>query len=103
MLKNIIKIAFPAIISMFFVMVTEIINTVYVGHLNDPVKLAGVGMGNMTMNILGLSFVLGLNGALETFVAQAHGTGNYYMCGVFLNRGRFIVICAFIPIVILLL
>ena len=56
-------------ISMFFQMLSEFINTIFVGHLNDPAKLAGVGLGNMTLNILGMSVILGMNGALETFVS----------------------------------
>ena len=38
--------------------------------------MAGVGIGDMITNILGRSIVIGLNGALETFVAQAYGNGD---------------------------
>lgn len=60
-------------------------------------------MGNMTLNILGLSVILGMNSALETFVSQSYGNGNLYMCGVFLNRARFLITCLFLPIIFLLL
>ena len=29
-----------------------LVNTYYIGHVNDPVLLAGVGMGNMLINVL---------------------------------------------------
>jgi MATE family multidrug resistance protein len=32
----------------------------------------------------------GLNGALETLVSQAYGAKDLRLCGIYLNRGRFI-------------
>lgn len=83
-------------------MLTEFINTVFVGHLNEPAKLAGVGLGNMIINIFGMSVFLGMNGALETFVSQAYGNGKLYMCGVYLNRARFIISLMFLPMYLVL-
>jgi Na+-driven multidrug efflux pump len=103
MVKVILRVSIPAIVSMFFVMMTEIINTIFIGNLNDQYQLAGVGMGNMTLNILGLSVILGMNSALETVVSQSYGNGNLYMCGVYLNRARLIITICFIPIVFLLI
>lgn len=74
----------------------------FVGHLNDSAKLAGVGFGNMCVNLTAMCVVVGLNGAQETFVSQSYGAGNKYMCGVYLNRGRYVVVLAFIPISIIL-
>jgi Na+-driven multidrug efflux pump len=42
---------------------------VFVGHLNDPAKLAGVGLGNITINMFGMSIIIGMNSAVETFVS----------------------------------
>jgi hypothetical protein len=36
--------------------------------------LAGVGMGNMILGMLGHSLMYGLNGALETLISQAYGS-----------------------------
>ena len=102
-ISDTLKFAFPSIASLLFVMVMQIINTVFINNIDDPYQLAGIGMGNMTINILGYSFILGLNSAIDTFVSHAYGTGNHYMCGVFLNRGRLLVCLAFIPIILLLL
>lgn len=35
MVKEALRISIPSIISMFFVMMTEIINTIFIGNLND--------------------------------------------------------------------
>ena len=48
--------------------------------------------------MLGLSIVLGFNGAMETLVSQANGSGNIALCGVYLNRSRFVLLLSFIPI-----
>lgn len=78
-------------------------NTAFVGHLGDSAKLAGVGLGTLYVNIFCQSIILGLNGAIATLVAHAHGAGNLRKCGVYLNRGRVIALVAFIPILIALL
>jgi Na+-driven multidrug efflux pump len=80
-----------------------VINAIFVGQLNDPAKLAGVGMANMTLNLLAFSPLMGMNSVLETLVSQAFGSGNLYMCGVYLNRGRFLTTCFFIPVMFVLL
>jgi Na+-driven multidrug efflux pump len=47
----------------------ESINIMMVGHLNDPIALAGVSLGHNIMIMLVLSTMLGMNTALETLVA----------------------------------
>lgn len=46
--------------------------------------------------------IIGLNSALDTLISQAAGAGNLELCGKYLNRGRFILCCMFVPIAILL-
>ena len=50
-------------------MVTELINMSFIGHLGNAAMLAGVGLGNMTQNIVGLSLILGFNSVLDTFIS----------------------------------
>jgi Na+-driven multidrug efflux pump len=57
------------IISMFFYMLVQLINTYYIGHSNEPTLIAGVGMGNMLINVLAFAIMQGLNGALETLIS----------------------------------
>ena len=57
------------IVSMFFYMFVQLVNTYYIGHTNEPALIAGVGMGNMLINVLAFAIIQGLNGALETLIA----------------------------------
>jgi len=54
---------------MFFYMITQLISIYYIGHTNDPILIAGVGMGNMLINVLAFAVINGLNGALETLIS----------------------------------
>jgi MATE family multidrug resistance protein len=87
---------------MLISMLQEIINLIFVGHLNNPEMMAGVGMGNMIQNMLGLSFFIGLNGALETLCSQAAGNGELKLCGIYLNRGRLVILMSTVPIALIL-
>jgi len=78
------------------------INLIFLGHYNQADLLAGVGIGNMFMNMTGLSISIGLNGALETLISQAMGAGNIRLCGIYLNRGRFVLMCSNIPTILML-
>ena len=100
--KVVLNQAIPTIVCLLIVMIQEMVNLIFVGHLNDEKILAGVGLGIMLQNVFGLSIVLGINGAIETLVSQAYGNGNLHLCGIYLNRGRFVVLLTFIPLVALL-
>jgi len=65
--------------------------------------LAGVGMGNMIMNMIGLSVAIGMNSGIETLCSRAYGAKDLKLCGVYLNRGRFALVVCFLPITLLLL
>ena len=54
-------------------MFVQLINTYYIGHTNDSALIAGVGMGNMLINVLAFAIIQGLNGALETLISQEFG------------------------------
>lgn len=88
-------------------------NTYFVGHTNDATLIAGVGMGNMLINVLAFAIMQGLNGALETLVSRSYGLSNDVTkleefrksmrreCGVLHNKGRFVVSVVMIPIIII--
>ena len=63
--------------------------------------LAGVGLGNMLLNVLVFAIVFGLNGTIESFVSWAYGKNDYKMCGTHLNRARVVVTAICIPVAIL--
>lgn len=98
-IKKFLNIAIPASVCSFFNILSETINLIFIGHLNDPVKLAGIGMGNSIINICGVGPIYGINAALETLVSWANGSGNMALCGVYLQRGRIVLLIAYIPMV----
>jgi len=65
----VIKLSVGPIISMIFFMIVQLVNTWYIGHTNEPVMIAGVGMGNMLINVLAFATMQGMNGALETLIS----------------------------------
>ena len=84
-------------------MMQENINLIFLGQLNKPAMMAGVGMGNMFMNMIGLTPAWGLHSALETLVSQDFGSGNYELCGIHLNRSRIVLVVIYVPISLVLL
>ena len=65
--------------------------------MDDPTKLAAVGLSGVIVVIMVLSMLIGLNSAQETLTSQAFGHGNLRLCGIYLNRGRFILLAFYIP------
>ena len=65
--------------------------------------MAGVGLGNLYVNMFSQSICCGLNGAIATFVSQAFGSENHRLCGIYLNRGRYVAFLAFLPMIVMLM
>ena len=86
---------------MLLYLLVQLSNTYFIGNLNEPTLLGGVGMGNMLINVLSFAVIQGLNGALETFVSQAFGAGKFEQCGVYLNRAKYVATLIMIPIIII--
>ncbi len=93
----------PASIGSFLNLGQMTMNLIFIGHLNDPVKLAAVGVGTMIINMAGVAPQLGLNSGLETLVSQARGSNNLTLCGLYLQRGRAILMIAFLPMLVVFL
>jgi MATE family multidrug resistance protein len=90
------KIALPATITQIFETFHDSINLWYIGQLNDPLLINGIGLGNVVGNLVGYGVIFGLNGAMGTFVSQAVGAKQYETCGVYRNRARLIVTIVFL-------
>ena len=52
MLWELTKVSIPAIVTMVFSLLMEVVNMFFVGHLNDATKIAGVGLSNMYVNVV---------------------------------------------------
>jgi MATE family multidrug resistance protein len=99
----ILSLVIPTSLCQMVNILVEVMNLIFIGHLNDASMLAGVGMGNMTQNLCGLSIILGFNSTIDTLVSQSAGTGEIKMCGVYLNRGRFVMTVIFVPILFIIM
>lgn len=78
----------------------QLINIFYVGRLGSEL-LAGVGLGNMLLNVCIFAISNGMNGTIETFVSWANGRDEFQKCWVHLNQARMIVMVLLAPMVVL--
>ena len=101
MLKCFLKISVPAVLTNMIAFATVVTNGVFAGHMDRPVYLASMGLASVCCNIMVLSVLIGLNGAQETLTSQAFGAGNLQLCGIYLNRGRFILFAFVLPIALI--
>ena len=65
----------PVCMNSFLAYIIPAANLIFIGHLNDPNKIAGVGMGIIIMNACVMAPYWGFNSALETLVSHAYGSG----------------------------
>lgn len=69
----------------------------FVGHFGDANLVTGVALGNMFFYTFGLTVVFGFNSVIETLASQTYGQNDFYLCGIYLNRGRMVAftVCIF--------
>ena len=78
------------------------INEAFAITLGDLQIVSGVRLGTAILLCSSFWVIVGLNGALDTLVSQAYGSGDLKQCGTYLNRGRVISAIAFVPLAIAL-
>ena len=98
------KIYIPYVLGLMIRMIMESMNLVFINYKPNPETevSAAVGLGNATVNLCGLSVILGLNSALDTLISQAVGSGNTKLSALYRTRGMFVMTCAAVPILIFL-
>ena len=69
--------------------------------MQDPDLLAGVGLGNMLINVCVFAVAYGLNGTIETFVGWSFGAEKHYECGLHLNRAKVIIMVILFPVIVM--
>ena len=89
------KIAGPAILGLLFYPTYTIINNIVLGHGDDETPLAGLGLGGLTVGIVGLSIGICFAYGAGTFMSQEFGRKNYRSLHVYLNRSLFLNVCLF--------
>lgn len=87
-----------AIFSLMLQVLPGIYNTAVLSHYGDASVVAGAGLGVMFINMFVYGVFEGLNGAIDTLVAQAYGNGDYKRCNLIFNRARIINSMIFIPV-----
>ena len=101
-LKNFTVISVPLILASLAYSANATITIFFVSRLNDPILLAGVGLGAATNSIICFNFLYSMSTALLTLSARAFGIGDLHLCGVYLNKSRAVLTTFFIPFIILL-
>lgn len=84
--------AYPAILTMVSQTVMWTVDSAMVGHVGKT-ELAAVGLGGIFVFTL-YSFFIGLTSAVNTFVAQSYGAGQFRRCGMYLWQGLYIAVAA---------
>lgn len=70
--------------------------------MDEPAKLVAVGLSGVVVTLMMLSVLLiGVSSAQEALISQAFGAGDDHLCGVYLNRGRLILVAFFIPLALI--
>ena len=72
------------------------ITLIYAGHLDDSVNVAVIGLASTTTRITMGSILSGINSAQDTLTSQSYGAKNLRLCGIYLNRGSFVLFVAFL-------
>ena len=81
----------------------DLLNINYSTQLGDPSKAIAVMTVNVLTDILILTPLMGMNGALETFVSQAHGAKEIGLCGAVYKRACVVNTAIAIPAITCLL
>lgn len=69
MIWSLLRVALPAMATMVFAVLIDLINMIFIGKTDDAAKIAGIGLGNMYVNIVCQSIILGLNGGVSTLAS----------------------------------
>ncbi|VFQ72975.1 unnamed protein product [Cuscuta campestris] len=82
--KNQIWFALPMILTNTSFYFITLVSVMFVGHLGE-LPLAAANLANSWASVSGLSFMVGLSGALETLCGQGYGAKLYRMMGIYLQ------------------
>ena len=86
---------------MIFFQLVAFCNIYFMGHADDPDLMAGVGLGNMLLNVCIFSISQGMASTIETFVGWSYGSEKYSECGLHLNRARLMLLVILAPVILL--
>ncbi|KAM5553936.1 protein DETOXIFICATION 16 [Rosa sericea] len=96
-LKKQLLLAGPLVSSNFLLCGMQAISVMYVGHLGE-LSLAGASTATSFASVTGLSLIIGMGSALDTFCGQSYGAKQYHMLGVHMQRAMLVILLACIPL-----
>jgi len=91
-LLQVLRLAGPGLFSCIMALLMEGCNTLLIARHGTTEDLAALGIGNLLVNCGALSFALGICGALDTFVSQAHGARNYQLVAKYFDQCKFMLV-----------
>ncbi|CAI2368149.1 unnamed protein product [Moneuplotes crassus] len=94
---TVFKIAIPSSLTLYVEYMCLFLNVLFIGFVDDPILLGGLGLGIFLVTHLMLSWGVGLCGGLDTLVSQAFGRNELKLCGTYLNTSRIILCILFVP------
>ncbi|XP_008223668.1 PREDICTED: protein DETOXIFICATION 16-like [Prunus mume] len=98
--KKQLSLAGPLVSSNFLLFGMQVISVMYVGHLGE-LALAGASMATSFATVTGLSLIIGMSFALDTFCGQSYGAKQYHMLGIHLQRAMLVLLLVCIPLSII--
>jgi len=89
-LANIIPHSFKFALYFVVYVIPIVINAVYMGHVASKNQLAGIGLGNMILNIFVLFSLDGLAGGIDVLSSQAYGAKENRLACINYQRARMV-------------
>ncbi|OIT19651.1 PREDICTED: protein DETOXIFICATION 40-like [Nicotiana attenuata] len=98
-LRNLFRLAAPAIIVYLLNNITSMSTQIFCGHLGN-LQLAAASLGNSGIQLLAYGVMLGMGSAVETLCGQAYGAHKYEMLGIYLQRSTILLMLTGIPLTV---
>ncbi|KAK4735874.1 hypothetical protein R3W88_010135 [Solanum pinnatisectum] len=78
----------------------QLISIMFVGHLGE-LPLSGASMANSFTSVTGISLLMGMASALDTFCGQSYGAKQYHMLGIHMQRAMIILSLVSVPLAVI--
>ena len=102
-LSDIIKASIPIMLGFLVELLTDFLNILFIGQLDDHRLVAACGLGNYTTFMFIFSILIGVASGLDTLCSQAFGAHKLYLFGVYYNTASVLLMLFAIPFIIILL
>nr|XP_043622774.1 protein DETOXIFICATION 16-like [Erigeron canadensis] len=98
--KKLLYLAGPLIIVNLLVCALSMISLVFVGHLGK-LALSGASVATSFTSVTGLSLMVGLSSALDTFCGQSFGATKYHLLGIHMQRAMIVLMSVSVPLAVI--